>query len=85
MHCQLLCYALKALVFIKKALKLSYISKKTQNFQALGATPPDPRASSGWGLCPQTPVPTAAGVFAPTPPNTASHCEFLAMRLTSNV
>ena len=26
-----------------------------QNFQALGAPPPDPRASSGWGLCPQTP------------------------------
>ena len=26
-----------------------------QNFRALGAPPPDPRASSGWGLCPQTP------------------------------
>ena len=26
-----------------------------QNFQALGAPPPDPRASSGWGLGPQTP------------------------------
>ena len=26
-----------------------------QNFQALGAPPPDPRASGGWGLCPQTP------------------------------
>ena len=29
--------------------------KKTQNFQALGAQPPDPRASGGWGLRPQTP------------------------------
>ena len=29
--------------------------KKTQNFRALGALPPDPRASGGWGLCPQTP------------------------------
>ena len=26
-----------------------------QNFQALGAPPPDPRASGGWELCPQTP------------------------------
>ena len=27
-----------------------------QNFRALGAPPPDPRASVGWGLCPQTPI-----------------------------
>ena len=26
-----------------------------QNFRALGAPPPDPRASGGWGLRPQTP------------------------------
>ena len=26
-----------------------------QNFRALGDLPPDPRASGGWGLCPQTP------------------------------
>ena len=26
-----------------------------QNFRALEAPPPDPRASGGWGLCPQTP------------------------------
>ena len=25
-----------------------------QNFRALGAPLPDPRASGGWGLCPQT-------------------------------
>ena len=41
-----------------------------QNFRALGAPPPDPRASGGWGLRPQTPK--------PAPP----HCEFLTMRLT---
>ena len=29
--------------------------KKTQNFRALGAPPPDPRASGGWGRRPQTP------------------------------
>ena len=46
-----------------------------QNFLALGAPPPDPRASGGWGLCPQTPSlqqlgasPPAAGGFAPRPP-----------------
>ena len=26
-----------------------------QNIRALGAPPSDPRASGGWGLCPQTP------------------------------
>ena len=26
-----------------------------QNFRALGALPPEPRASGGWGLRPQTP------------------------------
>ena len=32
-----------------------FLKKKMQNFQALGAPPPDPCASGGWGLCPQTP------------------------------
>ena len=52
-----------------------------QNFRALGAPPPDPRASGGWGFCPQTPSlrqlgasppdphwPPAAGGSAPRPP-----------------
>ena len=52
-----------------------------QNFRALGAPPPDPRASGGWGLRPQTPSlrqlgasppdphwPPAAGGSAPRPP-----------------
>ena len=52
-----------------------------QNFRALGAEPPDPRASGGWGLCPPTPSlrqlgasppdphwPPAAGGSAPRPP-----------------
>ena len=33
---------LKALFFIKIALKLSYVCKKMQNFRALGVLPPDP-------------------------------------------
>ena len=54
---QFLSLVLKALLFIKIALKLSYFCKKTQNFQVLGASLPDPRASGGWGLRPQTPKP----------------------------
>ena len=42
-----------------------------QNFRALGAPPPDPRASGDCGLCPQT----------PRPPKQPPHCEFLATRL----
>ena len=52
---QFLCHVLKALFFIKVALRLSYICKKMQNLRALGALPPNPRASGGWGLCPQPP------------------------------
>ena len=69
--------------------------QKMQNFRALGAPPPDPRASGDWGLCPQTPIglrqlgasppdpywPPAAGGPAPRPPKQPPHCEFLATRL----
>ena len=56
LRCQFLCHVLKALFFIKIALKLSYFCKKMQIFRALG-------------LRPQSPVPPAAGGFAPRPPN----------------
>ena len=65
-----------------------------QNFRALGAPPPHPRASGSWGLCPQTPSlwqlgasppdphwRLAAGGSAPRPPKQPLHCEFLATRL----
>ena len=74
LHWQFLCHVLKALFFIKIALKLSYICKKMQNLRAMGAMPPDPRTSGGWRLRPQAPK-TAAS--PPLPPD----CEFLAMRL----
>ena len=45
LRCQFLCLVLKALVFIKIALKLSYFCKKMQNFRTLGALPPDPQDS----------------------------------------
>ena len=41
LRCQFLCHVLKALFFIKIALKLSYFCKNMQNFRALGAPPPD--------------------------------------------
>ena len=52
-----------------------------QNFRALGAQPPDPRASGGWGLCPQTPSLRRLGASPPDPQNSPPHCEFLATRL----
>ena len=59
LRCQFLCYVLKRLFFIKIALKLSYFCKKMQNFRAPMADFQkqifEPRASGGWGLCPQTP------------------------------
>ena len=45
LRCQFLCHVLKALFFIKIALKLIYFCKKMQNFRALGAPPPDPQDS----------------------------------------
>ena len=37
-----------------------------QKFRALGAPPPDPRASGGWVLCPQTaPPPLRISGYAP--------------------
>ena len=38
-----------------------------QNFRALGAPPPDPRASDGWGLRPQTPSLRQLGASPPDP------------------
>ena len=40
-----------------------------QNFRALGAPPPGPRASGGWGLCPRTPSLRRLGASPPDP-----HC-----------
>ena len=94
LRCQFLCHVLKTLFFIKIALKLSYFFKKMQNFRALEARPPDPPASGGWGLCPQTPrfqqlgalPPTPIGLWQlgsplPDPKSAPPHCEFLATRL----
>ena len=56
LRCQFLSHVLKALFFMKIALKLSYFSKKMQNFRALGAPPSDPHLP-------------AAGASAPDPQN----------------
>ena len=57
-----------------------------QNFRALGAPPPDPRASGSWGLRPQTPIGLRRlRAPPPDPPKQPPHCEFLATRLAGSV
>ena len=67
LRCQFLRHVLKAIFFIKIALKLSYFCKKKQNFRALGIPPLDPRAFGDWGLCPQTPSLRQLGTLPPDP------------------
>ena len=45
----------KNIIFNQNIPKIKLFLQKMQNFRALEAKPPDPRASGGWGLCPQTP------------------------------
>ena len=59
LRCQFLCHVLKTLFSIKIALKLSYFAKKCKIFER-------------WGLRPQSPVPPAAGGFAPRLPASSS-------------
>ena len=91
----------KIIIFlIKIVLKWSYFCKKMQNFRALGAPPPNPRASGGWELCPQTPslrqtpkqpselrpqTPKQPSELRPQTPKQPPHCEFLATRLTATL
>ena len=95
LRCQFLRHVLKALFFIKIALKLSLFCKKMQNFRALEARPPHSRASGSWWLCPQIPSLRQLGALpqtltglrrlgaSPQTPETAPpHCKFLATRLS---
>ena len=41
--------------------------QKNAKFSSAGAPPPDPRASGGWGLCPQTPSLRRRGASLPNP------------------
>ena len=56
-----------------------FLQKKMQNFRALGALPPDTRASGGSPPDPHWPL--ATGGSAPRHPKQPPHCEFLATRL----
>ena len=79
---QFLCHVLKALFFIKIALKLSYFCKKMQNFRALGAPPLRPPCLRQLRALPPDPRwPPAAGGSAPRPPQQAPYYEFLSTRL----
>ena len=45
----------KSIILYQNSPKIKlFLKKKMQNFQALAAPPPDPRAFGGWGLSPQT-------------------------------
>ena len=62
-----------------------FLQKKMQNFRALRAPPPDPRAPAAGSFAPKPPAsphwPPVAGGSAPRPPTQSPHCEFLATRL----
>ena len=47
-----------------------------KNFRVLGAPPPDARASSSWGLCPQTPSLRRLGALPPDPQNSPPIANF---------
>ena len=57
----------KSIIFNQNSPKMKLFLQKMQNFRALGAPPPDPRASSGWGLCSQTPSLRRLGALPPDP------------------
>ena len=77
---QFLSHVLKALFFNQNSPKMKLFLQKNAKLFSAGAPPPDPRASGGYGLCPQTPSlrrlrasppdpywPPAAGGSAPRP------------------
>ena len=45
----------KSIIFYQYSRKIKLFLKKMQTFQALGALPPDPRASGCWGVAPRPP------------------------------
>ena len=70
----------KSIIFYQNNPKIKlFLKKKMQNFQALGAPPPNPRVSGGWEFCPQTPNSLRLlGALPPDPQNSPLNCEFLA-------
>ena len=61
LRCQFLGHVLKALFFLKVALKLIYICKNMHNFRALRAPPPDPCLQQLGALLPDPHWPPLAG------------------------
>ena len=78
----------KSIIFYQNRPKIKLFLQKMQSFRALGASPPDPRASGVWagGFAPHPQPPTAAynSLGLLNLPNHAPHCEFLATRLVAN-
>ena len=70
----------KSIILNQNSPKIKLFLQNNANFRALGAPPPDPRASGGWVLCPQTPASGDWGL-RPQTSKTAPHYELLATRL----
>ena len=85
----------KSNIFYCHTPKIKLFLQKKAKFSSAWAPPPDPRASGGWGLCPQAPPASGSWGLRPQTPialrrlgapvpdqkHTAPHCEFLATRL----
>ena len=58
---------LKALFFYQNSPKIKLFLQKNAKFLSARGKPSDPRASGGWGLCPQTPSLRQLGIRPQTP------------------
>jgi len=86
-------YCFETIILVEICIKMRYFYRKIEKIaQRLGASPPVPLASGGWGLCPKSPSsdgwdsppdlqwPSAAGI-CPQTPNKPFHREILATPL----
>ena len=57
--------------FYQNSPKINLFLQKKAEFSRAGGSPPDPRASGGWGLCPQTPSLRRLGAKPSHPQNSS--------------
>ena len=57
----------KSIIFNQNSPKIKLFFQKNAKFLNAGGGAPDPRASGGWDLCPQTPGPWRLGASPPDP------------------
>ena len=81
LHCQFLSHVLKALFFNQNSPKIKLFLQKNAKFSSAGGSARTLPCLRRLGDLPPNPQTPAAGGFAPRPPNSPPHSEFLAMRL----